>query len=353
MAEVDRLYLTEKARELYSKFNLRPEQSMVVIGSQFGDGYLSDSRHRSSVYTEGHCLEQTEYLKWKASILGVPKVKFYIMKNGYSKGKQIAYIQKGNKAFLDFERIFYIIKDDGKRKKIVTNEALELLLGSPLSLAIFYQDDGEYNVYSNRVTLHTCDFSVKENEIIAKRFEQLLKAPVKVKFKRKQGKQYPNLAFSSKATDNFIKIIKPFIHPTMKYKVDQDISHHLNKQIVKKLIKEYGKKPAKQISKETGMTIMEIYIVAYRLGLTKHKGYIRYRNKPFTEQEKGYLINAYGKVPGPEIAKRLNTSTKYIHQLALKLGLTKGTHKYNKEGEAGESIRVQYQLRFIGAYILL
>jgi len=337
MAEVDRLFLTEEARELYSRFSLSLVKIMVIIGSLFGDASMFVRKdHSTPSFNEGHCMEQLEYLKWKAAILGKPDgVKFHVMSQGYSKGKTIVYFRVGNKAFTDIDKLFYIRTESGRRRKIVTMEALELLIGSPLALAVFLMDDGEYNIYSNQIIFNTCGYTLEENDTMAKQFEQLLGAPVRVKIKRKR---YPRVALSSKATDKFIKIVTPFIHPTLYYKVDQNIMHYFDEHIIKKLMEEYGKKPARRISEEIGLTIQEVYVIAYRLGLTKHKGYIRYRNKPFTEQEKEYLINTYGKVPGPEIAKRLNTSTKYIHQLALKLGLTKRTHKHNNEGEAGEYI---------------
>jgi len=110
---------------------------------------------------------------------------------------------------------------------------------------------------------------MEENNRMARRFEQLLGAPVKVKMKLKQAKLYPRIILSSNATNKFIEIVRPFIHPTMEYKVEQNIAHHLNQRICKKLIKEYGKKPTKVIAKETGLTLSETYVIAYRLGLTK------------------------------------------------------------------------------------
>jgi len=301
---------------------------MVIIGSLFGDAsLLVTGKDRVPNFYENHAMKQLEYLKWKALMLGRPNgVRFRIMSHGYCKGKSIPYFQVRDKVFVDLEKMFYIRTENGRRKKIVTAEALELLVGSPLALAVFYMDDGEYDAYSNQAILNTCDFTLEENNMIASRLSTLLRGSTRVTMKRYI---YPRLNLSSKATDEFVRIVKPFIHPTLQYKVDQNIAHHIDQQIVKKLMVEYGKKPAKQISKDTGLTIMEVYVIAYRLGLTKRIGYIRYRNKPFTEQEKEYLVKSYGKVPINEIASRLNTSIRYVYQLAMKLGLTKGVRKPN------------------------
>ncbi|MGC9202878.1 MAG: hypothetical protein ACP5HX_09460 [Thermoproteota archaeon] len=264
---MNELFLSNKAKELYSRYKLTPEQTSVLVGSLFGDASLIlGKRDKTPDYYENHAIEQTEYLKWKASVLGA-QVKFRVMSRGYNKGKTVPYIELRRKEFTEFEKMFYTKREDGRRKKVVTEEALELLFGSALALAVFYMDDGEYSVFSNQCIFNTCDFNIEENQKLAKRFENLLGAPVRIKIKRKK---YPKLALSSKATDKFITIVKPFIHPTMKYKIDQDISHYFSKEIIEKIIKGYKEQvPAGKIAEETGLTLMEIYVIAYRLGVTR------------------------------------------------------------------------------------
>jgi len=238
------------------------------------------------------------------------------MSHGYCKGKSIPYFQIRDKAFIDFEKLFYIKGENGRRKKVVTKETLELLVGSALALAVFHQDDGEYNVFSNQVILNTCDFSIDENEGMARRFVELLRAPVRVKIKRQK---YPRLVLSSEATDEFIKIIRPYIHPTMQYKIDQDISHYLDQQMVEKFRNDYGKMSKKQIAREVGLTLMETYVIGYRLGLTEHYDYVRYRDKPFTEHEKEYILNNYNVSVEKQMAEELHTTTNYLRTLIYRM----------------------------------
>lgn len=320
--------LSSQARELYSRFDLKPEQSEVIVGSLFGDASLLWSRKdRVPNFYENHAMGQIDYLNWKAAMLGKPDgVKIRLMTHGYSRGKLIPYFQFRDRALLGFGPLFYMTEASGRRKKVVTKEGLELLVGSPLPLAVFYQDDGEYNYYSNRSILHTSDFTMQENEMMATRFRELLGANVRVGLKRKR---YPTLLLSSMATDRFIEIVKPFVHKSMLYKIDQNIAHHIDRAIAEKLIREYGKKPAKQIAHEVDLTIKEIYVIAYRLHLTERVGYIRYRKVPLIDDEKRYLVQNYRKIPTRDIAKKLNTSPDYIQQLAMKLGLTRGTSKKN------------------------
>jgi len=312
------LFLSEKARELYGKFKLSPEKTAVIVGSLFGDASLlvSAKDHVPNLY-ENHALRQLEYLRWKASVLGAPSgVKLRRMTHGYSRGKMVAYFQVRSRAFLDLEKMFYTIREDGRRKKIVTEEALELLVGSALAMAVLHMDDGEYSAFSNQVILSTCDFSTRENAAMADRMSSLLEAPVRVKMKRER---YPRLALSGKATDKFIEIVKPYIHPTLLYKIDQDIAHHLDNRIVEKLKEEYGKRPARAIADEMDLTFSEVLVIASRLGLSRHRQYVRYRDKPFSDEERTYVAMNYGRIPTREIAQRLGTSTGCVSMIAYRL----------------------------------
>jgi hypothetical protein len=108
---------------------------------------------------------------------------------------------------------------------------------------------------------------MEENKKLAASFEKLLDASVRIKVKRKK---YPRLALSSKATDRFIAIVKPFIHSTMQYKIDQDVSHYFSKEVIEKIIRGYKEQvPAVRIAEETGLTPMEVYVIAHRLGVTR------------------------------------------------------------------------------------
>jgi hypothetical protein len=315
------LLLSDEARELYSRFELSPERIAVIVGSLFGDASLLVSdKDRTPNFYENHSMKQIEYLKWKASMLGVPNgVRIRRMTHGYNKGRLVAYFQVRNRAFGDFERMFYVY-EGRRRRKIVTGRALELLVGSAVALAVFHMDDGEYNAYSNQVILNTCDFTTQENEMIANRLSSMLGGLVRVKIKRKR---YPTLALSGRATDEFIRIVKPCIHPMLQYKVDQDISHRLDERIVRKFKEDYGKKPARLVAAEAGVTFNEAQVIGHRLGLSRHHAYVRYRDRPFSQEEKEYFIRNYRKVPTSELATKLSTSVKCLYQLAIRLGLTR------------------------------
>jgi len=336
MSENDGLFLSEKARELYSRFKFSPEKTAVIVGSLFGDAsLLVGRRDRTPNFYENHCIEQLEYIKWKASMLGVPDgIKFRLMTQGYSKGKLVPYFQFRHRGLLDFDRMFYIKKEDGRRKKIVTDEALELLAGSALALAVFYQDDGEYNVYSNQVILNTCDFTMEENQRIAKKLEALLGAPVRIHVKRRR---YPRVALSQRGTDQFVSSTTPFVHSSMNYKIDQDITHRFSEELVRKLKEGYGTRLTKDIAAEIDLTPEETRIVANRMGLGRHIRHVRYRDKPFTDEEREYVARNYGKIPTRDIAKRLGTSTGCIGMIARRLRLAGRSRISEEKGEAGES----------------
>ena len=58
------MFLSDEARELYSRFELSPERTAVIVGSLFGDASLlvSDKDRTPNIY-ENHAMRQIEHPK--------------------------------------------------------------------------------------------------------------------------------------------------------------------------------------------------------------------------------------------------------------------------------------------------
>ena len=95
--------------------------------------------------------------------------------------------------------------------KIVPNHFLEIL--SPFGLAIWYMDDGSNN--GRNITLNTHNFSISEQKVLQKFL--LNKFGVATTLVKDRSKY--KIAVGSYEYSKFIKIVRPFVIPSMSYKI--------------------------------------------------------------------------------------------------------------------------------------
>ena len=194
--------------------NLNSIQKQIMLGSLLGDGNLTYRKDKTYVYNEAHSLKQEKYLLWKNKYLGF---------NIYKKAEKIV-MHKGSKFFRDYHDLFY-----PNGKKIVTREILNKL--EPLGLTIWFMDDGNYNYDNYNIRLYTYNFKLKGNLLIKTWLENKFKINSKIR-KYKSKMKYNNyyktnntyffIEFNSKESKKFIKLMKPFILSSMRYKIGQD-----------------------------------------------------------------------------------------------------------------------------------
>ena len=111
-------------------------QHQVLIGSLFGDGSISMASRTKARFGEGHSTEQKEYLEWKAALLH-PFVTEVRPRKQYSGTSY--YISSLSLEFLvPYFKEWYPTPVDGKWTKSIPKGATL----TPLSLAIWYMDDG-------------------------------------------------------------------------------------------------------------------------------------------------------------------------------------------------------------------
>lgn len=112
----------------------------------------------------------------------------------------------------------------GKTRKYVTRKTLEHL--TPEAWAYWFQDDGSMTIkkkngsYKGRhFNLSTHNFTFQENELIASVMGENFGMNVHVHRQR----QYPILYWNSTEMQKFESVIRPFIVPSMLYKLDHTI----------------------------------------------------------------------------------------------------------------------------------
>jgi len=198
---------------------LSEQQVQVILGSLMGDGNLSPNRRgRSGTrFRMGQGAKQAGYLDWKTSLLGnVPHSRTVNAKGA---------------VFADFTPLPELAELHGTvyfgdGKKHITWEYLKSL--TPLALAVWYMDDGGFTVRSKGVQARTAggtgriEICVEAMSLGSRdRLVQYLRDTRKldVKLTSRGARQISVIQFTTAASEKFQKLVAPYIHPSMDYKL--------------------------------------------------------------------------------------------------------------------------------------
>jgi len=199
--------------------SLSDQQFQVILGSLMGDGNLSPNRRgrTGTRFRMGHGALQAPYLDWKVSLLG---------DIGHSRTENA----KGA-VFADFTPLPELseVHDAvyfGDGKKHLTWEYLKSL--TPLALAVWYMDDVCFTVRSKGVQERTAGgtgrieicveaMSPGSRDRLAQYLQDTYK--LEVKLTSRGARQISVLQFSTASSEKFQKIVAPYIHPSMEYKL--------------------------------------------------------------------------------------------------------------------------------------
>jgi recombination protein RecA len=208
----DRVMLAEQRR-------LSDQQWQVVLGSLMGDGNLSpNQRDRAGVrFRLGHGAKQAGYLDWKVSLLA-----------------NVAHsrrVDSRGAVFADFtplseldelRRAVYL----GDGKKHLSWDYLKAL--TPLSLAVWYMDDGCFTARSKGLQERTrggsgrieiCVEAMSEGS--RERLVQYLRDvhQLEVRLVARGALQKVFLQFTTAASAKFQELVAPYVHSSMEYKL--------------------------------------------------------------------------------------------------------------------------------------
>ena len=212
--------------------DLTERQMEILTGSMLGDGNVSKfgRANRNSCFRKKQCLKYKEYVEWHVKELSPFSKKLDEL---YSTDRPVAddrgmiverqkvprYLAAysartcSHPVFTEMRKKWY-----PKNKKIVPKD-IQL---SPLSVAIWFCDDG-CNAWKNReARIFTQSFAIGEAEFLRRLFIKQfdIKSVVRIIVSKKTGKKQPYLKFSSKSYDMLISLIKPYvIWDCMKHKV--------------------------------------------------------------------------------------------------------------------------------------
>ena len=188
---------------------LTQRQKEILIGTVLGDAYLEKNGRYTRVRIDHYDKHKT-YIFWLAQeFLPFSLKPRHIVETDKRNGKQYSrwhFSTKSLPIFDEFRELFY-----RNGKKIISPLLVKIL--SPLSLAIWYMDDGSNN--GRNITLNTHNFSISEQKVLQKFL--LNKFGVATTLVKDRSKY--KIAVGSYEYSKFIKIVRPFVIPSMSYKI--------------------------------------------------------------------------------------------------------------------------------------
>ena len=197
-----------------SQRNFTPKQKEVLIGILLGDGTL-ELNERFPRLRIDHGLKQKSYVAWKYRVFHnlVPgKIKYFSQKPDYRTKKRYSHCKFdtiSTPLLNEFYRMFYV-----NRKKRVPRNIVEILI-KPVSLAVWFMDDGYKRNDCNALRINTDCFNFEEQKLL----QQCLKRNFGVKTKLHRKGKFWNIYVPNSEVKNFCKIIKSYIIPEMRYKI--------------------------------------------------------------------------------------------------------------------------------------
>ena len=190
---------------------LTQRQKDILIGTLLGDAHLEQNGKYTRLRVD-HCDKHKAYIFWLAheftpfSLL--PRQIVEKDKRNGKTYKRWHFSTKSLPLFDEFRTIFY------KRRKKFISERLENFI-SPLSLAIWYMDDGFRRRDSKGFYLCTSSFSDKEQKIL----QYILNAKFALITNIHHQHALGRIFIPSASADRFNQLIKPNILPIFKYKL--------------------------------------------------------------------------------------------------------------------------------------
>ena len=184
----------------------------IILGSLLGDGSLEIHKpYKNARFSFRHSVSQKEYFLWKVKEMKEISSEQCFWKqgenskDGWGKGK----LRYQSLALECLTELYHLTHK--KRKLYIKRKWLNML--TPLSLAIWWCDDGSLLVNSRKGVFCTDGFSQKEVQLLSRYLKKIWKVKTSVgRIKRKPEKEYYRLWIrSTEELKKFLRIILPHI----------------------------------------------------------------------------------------------------------------------------------------------
>lgn len=196
-----------------SRLSLSKRQKEILIGSLLGDAHLE------KLYTPElgrlkieHSYKQKDYVDWFYK-----EFRVWVRSKPKSKRKKVwnkiywnyGFLTYGHGLLGKFQEKFY-----RRRKKIVPNDLEKDI--TPLGLAVWYMDDGSIKSRRHKgLFLNTQGFT--KNGV--QKLQRMLKNRFGLSSSTRKDEKGEQIYLGGESAEKFIGIIKPYIIPSMEYKI--------------------------------------------------------------------------------------------------------------------------------------
>jgi len=195
---------------------LTKQQTNVLIGTILGDGFLQKTGEKNARLRLEHSQKQKDYVLWKGNIFGrLFQGKPNHLERVHPKSKETykycRWQSTATPAFGKWRKYFY-----PNGKKIIPSD-LGKFLNDPISLAVWYMDDGYFGEKDKNSFIYLGRVTRAEGEVLQKAIEKNFCVSPTLYDKKNKGFA---LFFGVEETKKFHHLIKPFIIDSLKYKLN-------------------------------------------------------------------------------------------------------------------------------------
>ncbi len=189
------------------------EEHEIILGTLLGDASIRQ-RNKNSCLRIAHSLKQRDYLisiKDKFADFEIAEFSQRTRIINNRKVEMIHFSTKTHPIFNYYRKLFY---QNGR--KIITKEILNQITAR--SLAYWICDDGSFCKKQEYFIICTNSYSLEEHKLMKQFFNEKFKLNPTIGFR---DEKYYYLRFNKEDSKKLIKIIKPFIPQSMKYKIGE------------------------------------------------------------------------------------------------------------------------------------
>ena len=195
--------------------NLTKRQTDVLVGTILGDGFLQKTGEKNARLRLEHGHKQKDYCLCKGNIFGrlfqgKPNFLERIHPKSQKTYKYCRWQSSSAPAFGKWRKYFY-----PNGKKIIPNDIGDFLT-QPISLAVWYMDDGYYDLKNKSSLIYLGRVSRPEAETLQKSLQENFSLEATVYDKKNKGFA---LFFGVVDTKKLHSLIRPFIVESLKYKL--------------------------------------------------------------------------------------------------------------------------------------
>lgn len=191
-------------------------QKEFIIGSLLGDGnldYHSGKRLTTCRLRFCHGIKQIDYVIWKKELLGQLVQQDLNINRQKTRNSTACVMQTINHPeFIKYYNMFY------DNEKVVPKNISEYL--TPFGLAVWFMDDGWRDPLYRKAIFCTDSFTLEDNELLKNVLSEKFNINANV---TKNGDKHFRLHLYKDNVDKLNEIIKPYIIPSMLYKINDDI----------------------------------------------------------------------------------------------------------------------------------